>query len=154
MRFCFISSGLAVLGLTAIVNWMVRCVIFIVLHVACWSHFLRAESPVRPDVLACLFFSLTFLLVSISPPPHPDCVSDHLSGLKGELAVEQQEEAVRSSAREERRQERKNAAAQLRQQKREAARAALDEEGKIKYDTGVLLLACCISRGVLLGQGA
>ncbi|CAM9648035.1 unnamed protein product, partial [Ascophyllum nodosum] len=57
--------------------------------------------------------------------------SSYVIGLKGELAVEQQEEAVRSSAREERRQERKNAAAQLRQQKREAARAALDEEASL-----------------------
>ena len=51
-------------------------------------------------------------------------------GLKGELAIEEAEDAEVARAREARRQERKDAIERRRQQRREEARSAMEEEGE------------------------
>lgn len=52
-----------------------------------------------------------------------------VTGLRGELAVEEEEENERTRARDARRKERKDIVVRQRQQKREVARKAMEEEG-------------------------
>lgn len=54
-----------------------------------------------------------------------------LAGLKGELAVEENEEQQQNLAREARRKERKDLAAAERQVRRDEARSAMEEEGTV-----------------------
>lgn len=83
-----------------------------------------------------------FFLFSFFFSPFP------VEGLKGELAVEENEEEAQNSAREARRKERKDVAAAERQLKRDEARSAMEEEGMIQYDMRgtVELIVSCLFR--------
>ena len=95
-----------------------------------WLNRFSGEKLVSPRSLVPCLRLLAVPPTRIFSHAHVSLV---VSGLKGELAVEEAEEEERNQAREARRKERRDKANNERQLRRDEARSAMAEEGETRY---------------------